>query len=667
MDPRPPLLHLVLLTTCLLAPGLARAEEDYPPLVIEAGPAVISESERALTADPAAGIEHAVILVEDTDYNESLPTSVEVSYHLRAKILSNEGRELANITIPHNMKRGKLKKWWGRTILPDGKVLELPEHELTPQTIAKYSSIFQYSVLKGALPGVVPGAVIDVGYTVRAEQDHVSTQTVELQRPWPVRRLRYRWVPFRGYSASYVLLHGEGRDVSVNAGRSAVMISANNLDPLPDEPLMPPAREVRASVILYYLLSSERTPQAYWDLEAKRLDRETASYCARSHVQHLLAAMQIAPDLDLEGKLRAAYDWIGANLRIESLATAEEQEEAAADDEGDRSRRETLNTLLETKKGSTSQLTRAFIAAARQLGAEAELVLGADRTEGFWNPQLMDVAQLPWRFAAVRAPGAKDWTFVAPGQGLPYGQVPWWLTGVSGFVAAKAGGQAVPIPPAQADQSVRETSAKVTFGEENESIGVAWSQRGSGQVGYGTRRWLRQMTPDEREKELQDICGASEDFEVTESATANLDDLSAAFEITCSGEFIGDSVDPEVGTYGFTWSGPWVQALPDVVAPKRRHPVVFNYPYVDHAVIEVTAPHGFVPKAPPAPVDLSGAFGNFHRTISATETGFRIERTFALRAVVAKAEYYDLLLRWLQDIRKSDLVPVEFRRAEQRQ
>src|SRR5262245_33385693 len=71
-------------------------------LSVGPGPAVISAEERALQPDPARGAEHAVILLEETDHEEDALRPSRTSYHLRAKILSAEGRSLADVEIPHS-------------------------------------------------------------------------------------------------------------------------------------------------------------------------------------------------------------------------------------------------------------------------------------------------------------------------------------------------------------------------------------------------------------------------------------------------------------------------------------------------------------------------------------------------------------------------------------
>ena len=67
--------------------------------------------ERAIEADPENGIRDGVILVEETDMDEGSNSTNAVTYHVRAKILTAKGRDLADVVMPFNQEDSKLKRW----------------------------------------------------------------------------------------------------------------------------------------------------------------------------------------------------------------------------------------------------------------------------------------------------------------------------------------------------------------------------------------------------------------------------------------------------------------------------------------------------------------------------------------------------------------------------
>jgi hypothetical protein len=94
---------LSFLLLAALSPPAAAAPHQDTALKIAPGPKAISEEERALT-DPAA----AVILVDETSLDDSAESRREVRRHVRAKVLRNEGRDVADVEIPMVAKGDRL-------------------------------------------------------------------------------------------------------------------------------------------------------------------------------------------------------------------------------------------------------------------------------------------------------------------------------------------------------------------------------------------------------------------------------------------------------------------------------------------------------------------------------------------------------------------------------
>src|SRR5262245_28257102 len=155
---------LCLLCVLVLSALPTAAAKPDTSLDVGPGPLTISPEEAALAGD---GKTDAVVLLEEQSIDEHLGTDRELRFHLRAKILTNEGRSLADIAIPYLKGEDKIKEWWARTLLPDGKVMELPLDQAIQHTAVKVRSAEQRE-MRAALPGVIPGAVIDYGYVLHS-------------------------------------------------------------------------------------------------------------------------------------------------------------------------------------------------------------------------------------------------------------------------------------------------------------------------------------------------------------------------------------------------------------------------------------------------------------------------------------------------------------------
>jgi hypothetical protein len=405
---------------CLALPAWGSASR----VVVEPGPTSITDAERTLEPDPETGVEHGVILLTETRLDDSYGTNSELQTHLRAKIFSSEARSLANVVIPLRSS-DKITGWWGRTLLPDGRVLELDEKDLVEQQLARVGP-WKVRELRGALPGVVPGCVIDYGYTIKSEVAR-GTRRVDLQRDWPVREFHYHWKPADYLAFDGRLYAAEGREVEIERDHSSVRVSGRRLPPLVREPMMPPVHEVRTAVYFYYVRENG-SPKSYWRRHAKRMDELSRTALAGGALDRALAGIGIAPDAPLDRNLRLAYDWI-----IEDrYATT-----------GGRTGPSSGSSVVAV--GSLERTDQLFIQVARRLGAEAHVVLAADRRERSWDEGLKSASQFDVGLVAVRPEGAGDEQAIVvdPSSGLPFGEIPWWVGGTQGMLAHRKGARKI--------------------------------------------------------------------------------------------------------------------------------------------------------------------------------------------------------------------------------
>jgi hypothetical protein len=145
---------IVVIAAVVVTPVLGSGSTD---IEIKPGPATMSDAEKKIVADVDKNVQHGVILLEEMDRNDDYGNAVAVTFHMRAKILSPEGRELADVVIPTERGDSDLTAWWGRTILPNGEVKELPQSELKAQFLAK-TAYGKFQELRGALPVSCPVA-----------------------------------------------------------------------------------------------------------------------------------------------------------------------------------------------------------------------------------------------------------------------------------------------------------------------------------------------------------------------------------------------------------------------------------------------------------------------------------------------------------------------------
>jgi hypothetical protein len=639
---------LALLLLLLFPTPAALAAKWKSGRVIEPGPAVLSETERALVADPTTGVEDAVILVEETEVNEDLDGDVETLFHCRAKILSPDGRDLANVELP--LGEAKLKRWWGRVLCPDGAVRELPQSQVEQQVLARVGST-KLSTFKAALPGADVGCIVDYGWMLRG-QLVLSERRIPLQRRWPIREFFYGWRPYSMLQGAYHMRRTESLHVDARVHNQGIVVSGGGFEPLIEEPWMPPDPQVRATMVLYYV-----PPQTdygrFWDDLARGFDRGIEA--KKSSIDRALHDLALRAGSNVDESVRKLYGWVDKNLRREELQSFEELQTPQADEKGSR---DLIQQLMLERHGNGVEIHLFFVALARALGAQAHLVLAADRRNNIWNPTLRSLGQFDGTLVAV-GPIEGNPVVVDPGSGLPYGGVPWWLSGSDALMVTPRGAKIIHVRPPKAAESVRDAQVDVKFTDDG-AVQSSWTASGSGQVGLDLKRFLRALAPDERTDRLHDLCGSSAENEVQAAELVGATDPASPFALHCQSERLDAGLDESIDRYLFEWGGPWIESFPNLPDAPRHHAVVFDFPHVEIARVAVTAPSEFAPGTPLPPIEMVRPFGKYARHVRATETGFEVERMFALSEIAMPAEQYTALRDFLLQVEREDRAPLVF-------
>jgi len=189
-----------------------------------------------------------------------------------------------------------------------------------------------------------------------------------------------------------------------------------------------------------------------------------------------------------------------------------------------------------------------------------------------------------------------------------------------------------------------------------------WTSSGTGQVGDDERRYLRSLSPAERSRWIDSLCGEGSSIDVIEAEVVGLDELGRDFELNCEVENYGIQVGEHIGVYELGWNGPWMPALPELRDEQRRHAVVFDYPRVDALELTTAGPRGFVLEDPPPPTKIENRFGSYELRIERVDAGAKVSRALAIFPLVVKTDEYDELRGFLDEVARLDRTTLRFRR-----
>src|SRR5262245_6268109 len=355
---KPPILALLLLSA--LTPAAAGSATA---LKIKPGPVTQSPEELALTS--GGGSVGAVILVDETERDQVKSIHRR---HFRAKIVAAQGRELGNIELPCNDVQHDVLYWWGRVIPPEGKPRELLLEDLV-QPVVFETRWGRVRSVKAVLPGVDVGCVIDYGWDIK-EGTGTRSWLVNLQRSTEIRSLAFRWVPSDSRSSGWRLSHTNGLDVHVEHDDDAVLIRANNIPPVVEEPLMPPDQEARATATLYYLDLVEGDPKDFWNTKARSIAKPPeADKAAGEAIESLVKEMALPEATETMTKLQKAYEWVDNHFQNIDLQTAEdlaESQEAGPWKIGGVTVRRSMATVIKDRWGTTAEIVALYVALAQR-------------------------------------------------------------------------------------------------------------------------------------------------------------------------------------------------------------------------------------------------------------------------------------------------------------
>jgi hypothetical protein len=631
----------------------------------------MTAEERALLPDPSSGSQHAIVLSDDTLRDDTQPL---FGRHLRVKILSGLWRGIGDVEIPYEAK-SLLIKWWAHIIPPEGPTIEIGKDDLIPVVVARRGGA-RLRMLKLALPRMMAGSILDIGFLYRATgSDFV---TVNLQQPWPVKHLRYFWAPDISTPSQYHLLRRPGLQANVTRDKDSLLLDATDLPLFVEEPWSPPETLIRAGAVFHYTYDQPNAdPNVFWDAVARGIDKRVVEVMKDDDSLQLIMKKIDLTGPTLESRLRAAYAWIETNVRNTYNLTTEEDDQRRADSElqlekekraayAFHRRPDTFKDILESHEASPDALDRLFLCIARAVGAQANLTLAADRQFEFWDRTLYTRFQFSSVVVAVRAPGepVEKAVFVDPGWGQQYGVLDWRLTASRALMATPQGAREVTIPHQTADSNRMNTQAQIRFDTDGGAESVVWSASGTGQRGREERSEIRTALPGERDQELRKICGEGPAMEVLSADAPGWQGPSGDFSLACEADLATLAPGQGQATHSMRFFGPWIPEMPAPLASERTHPIVFPYPREDHTEIRVQAPPGFDAATAPSPVKLTSPFGEYLLVVRPVERGFDIERRLVITALTVRADQYADLRRFLQDVRRADQTRLKFLRQD---
>jgi hypothetical protein len=405
-----------------------------------------TDEELKMTADPKAPGAAAVYLDVEEIANDPLHYQ---SVYVRIKVLQEKGKELATVQLPYLSGSTKVTDIKARTIHPDGTVIPLagkPEDLLSAKTTSKNGDQWQFGRKVFTLPSVEVGSILEYRYQLRYDDQHFSSPTWEIQRPYFVHHARYSFTPFKAFlngnqkATTMFLVDARGNRVNsliwwmilppgITVQTDAIgsyHVEVTDIPAIPDEEWMPPIQDLLYHVTFYY--KSAINTGDFWVEEAKRWSKEVDHFADPNNPIKQAVAGLIAPgDSDLD-KAKKLYKAVQA---LDNTDYSRKKSESELKQLHLKAARRAEDTWAQ-KSGSSQDIALLYLAMLRAAGLSASDMKVADRSKRVFDVGYLDFDQLDDDLVVVNI-AAKE-ILLDPGEKMcPFQTLNWKHSGAAGI------------------------------------------------------------------------------------------------------------------------------------------------------------------------------------------------------------------------------------------
>jgi hypothetical protein len=610
----------------------------------------ISPEELKMTGDPKAPGAPAIYLYRQVDRFDLNRGGHEFNY-IRMKILTEAGREYANIEIPYQ-DRMSISTIRARTIRPDGSIVNFDGQVFKTTTKKKGDS--KQLVKSFTVPDAQVGSIIEYRFTYDFDDYWIFDSHWIISDELFTKKAVFSLKPFDrdGFNVQWSWPAGlpEGATKPIQGPDSFVRMTATDIPAFTEEEYMPPPGELKYRVNFIYSQDGFETDEnRYWKKFGKKENDRAEGFVGKSKALADAVASIVAPSDPPEVKVQKIYERCQQirNLSYESGISAEQVKH-------DKMKLpENAEEVWKLGYGTGYQITWLFLGLTRAAGLDAHPVLVANRAEFFFHIHLMDKRELSSNVVLVKLNG-KD-IFCDPGAAFtPYGLLPWPETNVDGRLLDKDGGSWINTPLPDSKQTHVDRGAVLTLNDDGSlegKITVTYT-------GLSAQSWrLDERNADDAdrkralEENIKDNIPVAAEVELKNSPDwkDSKVPLVAEFEVKVPGwlSVAGKRALLPTGFFIGTEKRMFEHST-------RTYPVYFRYPFTKSDDITVTLPQGWKVDSIIKPINQDAKAVAY--TLSAEDKSgtIHLQRSIRSDLYIVPADKYLILRSFYQYVRTAD-------------
>jgi len=570
---------LVFLFGAVLAPRIP-AGDDWLP---------IPPDDLTLKDNPASPGAHAMILFRESDMDSK---ESSVREYIRIKIFTQEGTKHADIEIPFFKQQTDIKDIRGRTIQPDGTIINF-DGKIFEKTLVKASGI-KYLAKTFTLPDVHPGSIIEYKFREQSDPNFFVNESWVISNSLFTRDARFTIKPDTDAYSLALQYRQYGLPVGtvpVKQKNGSFSMDVHNIAALEEEDYMPPERALQVRVDFYYKGRNDpptETEQQFWNRQGKNWAEQLDHFVSKKGVLESDLSHTISPNDTPEEKLRRIYARVQKirNLSMEGAKTEKEEKQEQIKPNTN------VEDVLKHNYGTSPQLNFTFVGLVRAAGFSASGVFAAPRHLNFFDPQMLDLTQLGTDLVWVHA-GTQDYYLDPSAITYPFGILPWYENATRGIRYTKDGGEIVTIPAASPSQATILRNSDLVIDSDGQATGKLQVEF-TGVLGADRREREHAEDANGRAKvlgeEIKRWLPAGSTFDVTAITNWDNNELPIHVEGTVKIPSLGTSAGHRMLIPASIFQARQASSFQP---EKRLHSIYFGAPYEEIDQTKLNAPAGY--------------------------------------------------------------------------
>ncbi|HEX8456024.1 MAG TPA: DUF3857 domain-containing protein [Pyrinomonadaceae bacterium] len=605
----PVYLALALFFSAILsAPVYAFGDQDWKPV----DPAQLALKAPVVEKDADAEAIFWDVRVDDAEMD------LVFTNYIRIKIFTERGRESqSKIDIVPFRFNGKIKDVAGRTIKPNGQIIELKKDDVFEKVIAKAGDL-KLRVKTFAMPSVEPGAIIEYRWREVYPGSSANRARLYFQRDIPVQSVTYYLKPsaniLGGETLRYQPFHMPLPKFEKEKN-GFYMTTVTNVPAYHEEPRMPPEDEVRKWMLLYYSGNQIIIPQLYWKQFGKIVYEVFKSDMKASDDVRKKSAELLADATTPEQKLERLYEFCRTkikNLDDDALNLPIEARLKLKD--------ETPSNTLKKMEGRSKDIGGLFAALAIAAGFEARPALMADRSDIFFDPGFADPYFMSMIVVAVKV--GDSWRFFDPSEMyMPFGMLAWQSESQDTLVSDPQNPVFVQTPLSPPDKSLEKRTGRFKLDSDGTLEGDVRIEY-TGHLGKDKKEYNDDDTPAQREETLRNMIKAK--LSAAELSDIKIENVTDPFKpFTYAYHIRVPDYAQRTGKRLFLQPAFFQRgANPLFPTTERHNSVYFSYPWSEQDDVTIALPTGYTLDNADAPVGINaGATSRYDVKIAVTKDG----------------------------------------------